>query len=402
MAKYNSGLKYNSKNTYNSAPIIIFVYDSGSGSDSVEILVAVPIDETGTGTDAALVNALVALIDSSIGQDTVDLQYTAIVSDTGTGADVVSIPDITIAVDDSGVGTDAVNINAALAVTDAGQGNDTITATGNISMTDTGQGDDSVITSATVPIADSASGVDITKVAKTYYLVDENNILQPLNVKVLRDSLVDLMPEIKVESDTIPGKHGEIYFDSKLGARAIELKVLANDFTAEQREALKRTMAQYLNPVGDAKSLVFVDDVEKQYMVKYAGKIDLAQYPTWLQFVIPFKSALSYILGAFEEIKVGSGTIINIGNEDTPLVIEVAGPVTNPSVVVGTYTLAYTGTIDPGSTLIIDVESMTVELDGVNALPDYSGGFPWLPVGSTTVTAASAGTTTFRYRGRWL
>ena len=236
---------------------------------------------------------------------------------------------------------------------------------------------------------------------KTDYLVDENNILQPLNVKVMRDSSIDLMPEPKADTDTIPGRHGEIYFGSKLGARAIELKVLASDFTAEEREDLKHTMAAYLSPIGDAKALVFADDLEKQYMVKYAGKIDPTQYPTWLQFVIPFKSALSYILGSFEEIQIGSGTITNAGNEETPLTIEIAGPVTNPSITIGTYTLIYTGTIDSGSTLIIDVEAMTVKLDGVNAVPDYSGGFPWLSAGNTTVTAASAGTTTFRYRGRW-
>lgn len=347
MSKYNSGLNYNSKNAYNSAPIIIFIYDSGSGSDSVEVFAAVPIDETGTGVDAALVNALVSAIDSGLGVDS-------------------------------------------------------ITATATVTTSDTGQGNESISTSATVNTTDTGHGTDLVAVAKTYYLVDSDNVLQPLNVKVLRDSLVDLLPEIKVGSDTVPGKHGEIYFDSKLGARVIELKVLSNDFTAEEREALKRTMAAYLNPIGDAQPLVFADELEKQYMVKYAGKIDPTQYPTWMQFTLPFKSASPYILGTFEEMQVGSGTLVNVGNESTPLTLEIAGPAINPSVVVGTYTLTYTGTINSGSTLIIDVENMTVELDGVNALPNYTGGFPWLSVGNTTVVAASAGTTTFRWTARWL
>lgn len=348
MPKYNSGLKYNNKSAYNSAPIIIFVTDSGSGGDALEVLVAVPIDETGTGIDAALVNALISAIDGGVGADST-------------------------------------------------------TATGNIAATDSGQGDDSIITSATVEPTDSGVGTDLAQVAKTYYLVDENNVLQPLNVKVLRDSLIDLLPEIKVNSDTIPGRHGEIYFDSKLGVRAIELSVATEEYTVEQREALKRTIAQYLNPVSDAKALMFASDLEKQYMVKYAGKIDLSQHhPTWMQFVIPFKSATSYIIGSFEEEHIGSGTLTNVGNEETPLTIEIVGPATNPSVTVGTSTLAYSGTVNGGSVLVIDTEKMTVELDGVNALPDYSGGFPWLSVGDTAVIAASTGITVFRYRGRWL
>jgi phage-related protein len=181
------------------------------------------------------------------------------------------------------------------------------------------------------------------------------------------------------------------------------LSIATEEYTVDERAVLKRTLAQYLSPVGDAKTLVFANDLEKQYLVKFAGKIDLAEHnPSWMQFVLPFKSATSFIKGSFEEVQVGSGTITNVGNEPAPLTIEIAGPVTNPSVVVGTYTLTYAGTINTGSTLIIDVEAMTVELDGVNAVPDYAGGFPWLSVGNTNVTAASAGTTTFKYRGRWL
>ena len=403
MPKYNSGLKYNSRTNYNSAPIIIFVNDSGSGGDVANIFVSVPIDDAGTGTDSALAAALISSIDSGLGADTVYMQYTTTVDDAGTGTDIVSIPDITVSVNDSGSGSDTINVIVNLFMNETGIGNDNMSVTGNIKATDTGQGNDSMVNFATIPLSDNANGLDIIKVAKTYYHVNSNGILQPLNVRILRDSHIDLMPEIKIETDTIPGKHGEIHFDSKLGVRAIELSVATEEYTVEQREALKRTMAQYLNPASDAKALVFADDLEKQYMVKYAGKIDLSQHhPTWMQFVIPFKSATSYIIGSFGEEHIGSGTLTNVGNQEAPLTIEIVGPATNPSVTVGTSTLTYSGTVNGGSMLVIDTEKMTVELDGVNALPDYSGGFPWLSVGDTAVIAASTGITVFRYRGRWL
>lgn len=349
MAKYNSGLRYNSRISYNSAPIIIFITDSGIGNDTVEVVsVLVAIEDSGVGADTALINALISAIDSGLGQDSA-------------------------------------------------------TATATITASDSGQGNDSIITSAVITANDSGVGVDSAQVAKPYFFVTEDGILQPLNVKVLRDSHVDLMPEIKVNSDTIPGRHGEIYFDSKLGARVIELSVLTEEYTVSQREALKRTLAQYLNPTGEAKSLVFFDDIEKQYLVKYAGKIDISQhYPSWMQFVIPFKSASPFIQGSFEMVQSGSGTLNNDGNVETPLTIEIAGPATNPSVTVGTYTLSYAGTINSGSTLIIDTEKLTAELDGVNVLPDYSGGFPWLSAGNTNVIGPGSGTTTFKWRARYL
>jgi len=83
-------------------------------------------------------------------------------------------------------------------------------------------------------------------------------------------------------------------------------------------------------------------------------------------------------------------------------VIEIAGPVTNPSVTVGGQTLSYTGSLAAGDKVVIDTEKMTVTFNGVNALGSYSGGFPKLQPGDTEVTAAAGGTTTWKWRDRWV
>lgn len=103
-----------------------------------------------------------------------------------------------------------------------------------------------------------------------------------------------------------------------------------------------------------------------------------------------------------EKSRVGSGALTNEGTVEAPMVITIQGPVINPSVAVGASTLTYTGSLAPGDTLIIDTETITVKFNGVNALANYSGGFPKIAPGGTAVTAAAAGTTTFTWRDRWI
>lgn len=404
MSRFNSGYRYNTRTNYNSAPVLDVIRDYAAGTDiaflgdnvaissddggrsgdTAEFSVSAPLNETGTGTETVWFGAVYPVIDSLLGQDTVNVRYILMLDEAGAGSDT-NAPGIT-----------------AMSMTDMGAGGDVIIKTGSIPVTDRGLAHEAPDADAGIGLIDSAGGFDAINLSKTYYMVTADNTLWPLNVKVLRDSEIDLMPEIKFETDSIPGRPGEVYFDSKLGARVIELKVLANGFTIEEREGLKRNLARYLNPVDGVKPVVFADDLEKQYLVKYAGKIEVNQYPNWMELVIPFKSASPYIQGAFEIMQEGSGTLTNAGNTETPLTIQITGPVTNPSVVISPYTLTYTGSVNAGSQLTIDTEKLTVELDGANVLPNYSGGFPWLAVGDTAVAGAAGGTTTFRYRGRWL
>ena len=123
------------------------------------------------------------------------------------------------------------------------------------------------------------------------FYVNENRILEPLNLVVLRDSRVDLFPRIKERVEEIPGRHGEISFGSKLEPRIIELHVVVSEeFSFIEREKKKREIAGYLNPTMGTKVLVFADEPGKQYFVKYAGVIDIErQYTSWFEFTIPFK-----------------------------------------------------------------------------------------------------------------
>jgi len=232
--------------------------------------------------------------------------------------------------------------------------------------------------------------------------VDTNGILQPIGVTVLRDSREDLLPPTRDISETVSGLDGEFDFGSELNPRIIELYVRTDTMTPEEREAMKRTIAEYLNPQNGAKTFLFEDNPSKMYYVICDGKIQVQSVKNWTTFIIPLKVCNAFIVSTELHTHTGSGTLTNEGTFETPLVIEITGPVTNPSIQVGSDTLTWEGTVGVSDTLKIDSEHMTVTFNGVNAIANYTGGFPKLQPGDTTVTATSGGTTVFKWRSRWI
>lgn len=228
------------------------------------------------------------------------------------------------------------------------------------------------------------------------FIIGTDGMLSPLGVKVLRDSREELLPSTRESTETIPGKHGEIDFGSTFNARILELHVVTPE--GVDKGHLKRKLAGYLYP--REKTLIFLDDLEKIYNVKYSGKIDLNQYPSWLEFTIPFKMENPFIEGAFEQSHSGTGVLVNNGSASVFPVIEIRGPATNPVIEIDGRILSYTGTINAGKTVIVNTEYMAVDMDGTNVLENFNGVFPTLKVGNTSVIAGS--NVTFRWRDRWV
>jgi len=332
--------------------------------------------------------------------------YALIILDYTTGADIINSLATNITSNDSGTGMEIVTGNTTISMADASSGVDDTAVTAILSaITDVASGlDTTVRVYANVTTTDAGTSIEIAREAKAYFIITSDGILLPLGVVVLRDSREDIMPGIRSYTETIPGKYGEVHLKSDFTPRYLEIHVAApNELSKSELEELKRNIAAKLNPLLGVKNLVFADDIKKTYQVKYSGRINLTRMlANWMEFTIPFKAGNPFIVGSFENIHAGSGTLTNDGNIETPLTIEISGPVTDPSVIVGDLTLTWTGTVEEGKTLVIDTEAMTVELDGVNVISTYTGSFPKLQPGNTTVTAASGGTTIFKWRDRWL
>lgn len=234
------------------------------------------------------------------------------------------------------------------------------------------------------------------------FFVDENNILQPLGLFVTGDSRYELLPSTRDNTEEIPGVHGEYDFGSEFKARLLELDVVTPEgLNPTEKKRLSRLYAKYLNPTKGYKSLVFFDDIEKRYMVKYSGKIDPTNHPTWFQFIIPFKMGNPFIIGSFEKTLVGNGVIVNEGTEENGLIIEVNGPDTNPLLTIGTAILSYTGIIASGEKLVIDTANGTVKNGNLNAMVNYNKVFPTLQA-EESLTVFAGSNVTIKWRDKWI
>lgn len=233
-----------------------------------------------------------------------------------------------------------------------------------------------------------------------FFVVDSNHILQPLGVKVIGDSRHELLPSTRDNTDTIPGRHGEIDFGTELKPRLLELHVATDEGLSPSEKAnLQRLFAKHLDPTKGTKTLIFADDIEKTYIVKYAGKIDLRSHPTWFDFVIPFKMSDPFIIGTYEKRLTGSGTLINNGTHETGLIIEIHGPTNNPEVTIGDEIAYYQGEIPAGQMLKIDTFNQTAKIGSHNVIDRYNDVFPLLSPGEIEVMADN---TTIKWRDKWI
>lgn len=257
-----------------------------------------------------------------------------------------------------------------------------------------------------VNVSDSGQFVDDKIFATSaYFFVTDENILIPLDVYVSGDSRNELIPSTREITEEIPGRHGEIDFGTELKPRMLELVCRTKDgLSPQEKFALKRALADYLNPIKGAKSLVFSDDVYKSYKVKFTGKLIPKDYPGWFEFSIPFKMVDPFIYGSFLNELVGSGTILNDGNVDTHLVIEISGPTTNPEFKIGETPYTFVGTINEGETVIIDTGNITAKKGNENVFAGFASAFAngdiVISPGLTTVSASE--NIKFKWRNKWL
>lgn len=233
------------------------------------------------------------------------------------------------------------------------------------------------------------------------FFVDEDNILQPLGVLVTNDSRYDLLPQTRDNSEEVPGLHGEIDFGTEFKGRTLELSVVSLENEYFTKKELQYMFAKYLDPTKGYKSLVFSDDIDKIYYVKYSGRIDITNYANWFKFTIPFKMKTPFVESIVEKSLIGSGTIKNEGTFETGLTIEISGPVTNPSLTIGTDVLSYTGTIASGNTLVINTLKKTAKIGNDNAINNFNGVFPLLPA-DTELDVVSSNNVTIKWRDKWL
>lgn len=306
---------------------------------------------------------------------------------------------------DNGQGNDNSNITNELSkLFDNGISADSFkNITNNVDISETGHGEDIIVSIlSNVNISENGYGIDFISLATTYFFINEDNVLNPLGVLVTRDTREEILSAVKNFTEKVPGKHGEYKFKSEIKGKILELTVVTDEgLTPQEKENLKNLFAEYLSPLNGEKSLTFADDIERQYKVRYSGRINIENYPTWFKFVIPFKMSSSFITGSFENVQIGSGTIENKGNVDTHMIIEIGGLAVNPSLTINGEVLNYTGTINAGETLVIDTKKRTAKIGDTNVLDNWCKKFPVLKP-ETTVEVTASNNIIMKWRESWI
>ena len=415
MLSYNTNLKYNNKINYNSSPILVVqISDTGDSVYSINQLSlnltsvdnAIGIDfismsflpittaDIGTGTDDILHIAYERKYNTNFlynvkNKYNVRPKHVFMSETANCTAETLSISNILSLIIESSNATDIIAILVTPALLEEyGDGEDLLFLIGNIDTP-----------------ADSGSGSEIsTKTeysATNYFIVTTHSILNPLGVIVIGDSRKELLPSTRDNTEEIPGMHGEFDFGSELKARYLDLHVATPDgLSPLEKEEIRRNIAMYLNPVSGTKKLIFQDDENMVYKVKYSGKIDITNHPTWHEFTIPFKMSYPFVEFKTQKTLIGNGTITNSGTFETGLIIEITGEAVDPSVKIGSETLTYSGTIQTGKKLIVDTYAQTAKIDNTNVLDKWCGIFPLLQPGNTAVTAG--GNVTIKWTEKYL
>jgi len=232
--------------------------------------------------------------------------------------------------------------------------------------------------------------------------IKTDGTIYSLGIKWTGNSIFELMPPTRDITESTYAD-GVIDFGTELETGEIELQCVSNDgLTKAEIATLKATLTGELNSLRSYDMLTFESDPEKALYVRLARRPEITEHPGWFEITITLKYKPIWVSVDEQEL-VGSGTIENEGTFDAPLVIEIEGPVIDPAVTVGEETLSYDGTLEVSDILIIDTGTKTAKLNSDNALGDLTGDIDiQLPIGETEVTAATGGTTTFKWRHCWI
>ena len=231
--------------------------------------------------------------------------------------------------------------------------------------------------------------------------ITDEGLISPFGLNFLRDSRLELIAPTRDMTEENETGNGEIDFGTELKAGRMVLHGAITALTAQEKYAFKTQLAGQLLDCLTPQKFMVGDSADKFVYVVLEDKPDVVEHAGYIEVSIPLKTE-PYWQDESESNQIGSGTISISGTMDTPIIIDILGPATNPAISVGSSVLSYAGSLSVVDQLVIDTDKKTVAFNGVNALKYFTGEFPVLPPGDTVVSAASGGTTTFKWRNRYL
>lgn len=219
--------------------------------------------------------------------------------------------------------------------------------------------------------------------------------LLPFGLKVdWGNSTMQIMPEAELTTIEMPGIDGSIIEDTVYKDRLFNIVAYSEQgLTINQKEELKSKITRILDSTKHQTKRLTVQDRGVTFDSKYDGLADIVEGPSFVKATIPLRVA-PYGDRTFAQTVRGSGLVDN-SSGDCPLgvIMEITGPISNPSFTYGDKRFSWNGYIASGESLVINHSNMTcyiVNVNGkkVNALSKLSGGFYKVPSGSSAIIQA--------------
>lgn len=241
-----------------------------------------------------------------------------------------------------------------------------------------------------------------------FYINEDTLEFKPLNLVVdLKSSSIPSLPETRDRTQEIPGMDGDIDLGSDYQPLTFSIVARTREgLTARRKNDTKDLVNTFLNEAkSDGARLRFAYDSYRFYYVAFRGKLDITEYPSWIEFVIPLRASdpfkYSWLLHRYR----GTGEaydIFNKGNMPADIVIEIAGPAENPACLIGGAEITYNGAVPDGKTVIINTQRQTAKIDDTNVLSNIGGplGDLLLQPGMTSSTLPACAT--ISWHDKWL
>lgn len=227
------------------------------------------------------------------------------------------------------------------------------------------------------------------------FIVHPDGTFEPFDMTIIpNESDISSMPDIREESETIPGKDGEIPLEITYAPRHFDFVLWTKEGLTEiEKEELKAKIADTLNVARKQDCELLFLKTRRTYYVRLAGRFEITQeWATWFECRIPLKAYDPFGYETFERRKRGTFDLRNYGNEDADTTVYISGAIDNPSFVADGVRYYYDGSIPEGAQLVIDSKTQTAYIENkdgekTNALQGWCGKFLTIPPGSIRVLA---------------
>jgi len=186
-----------------------------------------------------------------------------------------------------------------------------------------------------------------------------------MGIKVL-DIKRSILPDIRDQYETVPGRIGNYLFPQPFGDRGIEIECALASQTVDTIWQDIRRISAWLST--DRKvQLILSKEADKYYMAKVSNEVDIDQTLYFGRFIVqfacdPFAYSLDDNIQQFTAQPGATQGIYNNGTAETNPVISIIaawGDIKNPKIALNDIIFLYNGTITSNSQIDINSESFT-------------------------------------------